>query len=69
MYRAACTVVIIVMLSLTAFNRNAVWGEWTGLWTNVIKNSPEKGRGYVNLGVGYAKRNYIKMLCQHFKLL
>ena len=61
-HRAACTVAIIIMLSLTAFNRNAVWGEWTGLWTNVIKNSPEKGRGYVNLGVGYENSDIDKAM-------
>ncbi|MBI5894066.1 MAG: tetratricopeptide repeat protein [Deltaproteobacteria bacterium] len=45
--------IIIAMLSLAAFQRNAVWTYWADLWSNVIKNSPERGRGYVNLGIEY----------------
>lgn len=46
-------ILLIIIFSLAAFKRNAVWIDWRNLWSNVIKNSPERGRGYVNLGIEY----------------
>lgn len=52
--------IIIIIFSLVTFKRNVIWINWENLWTNVIKNSPEKGRGYVNLGIGYENSNIDK---------
>lgn len=50
-YFAASAVVII--LAAAAYNRNTVWQSELSLWTDVVKKSPAKARGYANRGVAY----------------
>jgi len=50
---AAC---IILMFSLATFSRNSeVWRTELTAWENVVKTSPNKGRGRYNLGNEYKK--------------
>lgn len=42
---------IIPLLLLTTFFRNEVWCEPGLLWRDVVKKSPLKQRGYLNLGI------------------
>jgi hypothetical protein len=44
---------IILTLSGATYARNRVWGSEIGLWEDVVKKSPRKARGYVNLGEAY----------------
>jgi Flp pilus assembly protein TadD len=42
--------VVLVFGGMT-FMRNQVWGSEESLWTDVVRKSPHKARGYDNLGV------------------
>jgi len=46
--------VIIIMLSFLTFQRNKVWKNEITLWQDVVKGSPNKPRGLLNLGKAYA---------------
>ncbi len=47
--------IITVILSLTAatYSRNMVWKDELSLWKDVVDKSPNKERGYNNLGMAY----------------
>lgn len=47
---------MIVILSIVSFNRNKVWANELALWTDSIKNSPDKARVNANLGRVYGSR-------------
>ncbi len=46
-------------LAATAHARNRVWRDEETLWSDVVRKSPNKGRGYVNLGVALYDRGRI----------
>jgi tetratricopeptide (TPR) repeat protein len=50
---AALVIGIVGALGLTAFERNKIWSNEVTLWQDVIKKSPGKARGYLNLGHAY----------------
>jgi len=50
----AMTSGIVVILGVATFERNKVWQDEVALWTDVIKKSPGKARGYLNLGRAYS---------------
>lgn len=43
-------IVIVMLFSFAAFQRNGVWSDDIGLWQDVIRKSPEKARPYNELG-------------------
>ncbi len=43
-------IVIICVNSFLTYERNKVWKDDISLWSDVIKKSPDKARGYFNLG-------------------
>jgi tetratricopeptide (TPR) repeat protein len=47
-------VIMLIVLSLAAYSRNAVWKNRVSLWEDVVRKSPEKARGHINLGIAYA---------------
>ncbi|MCA9405626.1 MAG: tetratricopeptide repeat protein [Candidatus Omnitrophica bacterium] len=54
------TVVIIILLagfSFLTIQRNRIWKDDFSLWSDVVKKSPNKSRGYVNLAVAHMDRN------------
>jgi protein O-mannosyl-transferase len=50
---AALMIGIVAALGLTSYMRNKVWTDEVTLWQDVIKKSPGKARGYLNLGRAY----------------
>ncbi|HDZ84327.1 MAG TPA: tetratricopeptide repeat protein [Nitrospirae bacterium] len=51
---AVCILVVIaVVLTGTTYARNTVWNSELSLWSDVIKKSPGKARGYNNVGMCY----------------
>ncbi len=46
--------VIIIIFSFLTFQRNKVWKDEITLWQDVVKGSPNKPRGLLNLGKAYA---------------
>jgi Flp pilus assembly protein TadD len=73
--RAAQAVVAGLLLALGAatVRRNAAWDTELSLWTDVVRKSPEKARGHVNLGLAWqnagrladAEREYRRALEIH----
>jgi tetratricopeptide (TPR) repeat protein len=47
-------VIMLIVLSLAAYSRNDVWKNRVSLWGDVVRKSPEKARGHINLGIAYA---------------
>lgn len=45
--------VLIVVFAGATYSRNRVWKDEITLWTDVVRKSPEKARGYHNLGTAY----------------
>lgn len=54
---AVALCLIIVVLTGAAYARNSVWRDDVSLWSDVVAKSPNKARGYNNLGIGLAMRN------------
>jgi tetratricopeptide (TPR) repeat protein len=44
---------VLSALCLLTYQRNAVWRNSLTLWNNVVKLSPNKARGHLNLGTAY----------------
>ncbi len=55
--RGELIILLIVVLAygLSAYQRNFVWKDQITFWSDVIGKSPNKGRGYDNLGIAYHK--------------
>ena len=49
-------ILVVLLYSLAAFTRNLVWEDDLTLWSDVIRKSPGKARGYNNIGVFYAEK-------------
>ena len=47
---AALLIILFIGLALATYERNRVWETRIALWSDVVKKSPEKPRGYMNLG-------------------
>ena len=56
---------IIVVLSITTYERNFVWHDELTLWQDVIKKSPQNARGHFNLGVAYNSRGMHDKAIEH----
>jgi tetratricopeptide (TPR) repeat protein len=62
--------IIIIILAGTSYARNAVWKDEISLWSDVVKKSPKKARGYNNLGFAYEKAGlYAKALEKYNKAI
>ncbi len=47
---------LVLPLCIAAYSRNLVWGSEVTLWKDVVMGSPNKPRGYYNLGLAYQKQ-------------
>jgi tetratricopeptide (TPR) repeat protein len=64
--------VLLVILGLAglasgAILRNNVWRDDIALWKDVIKKSPEKARGYNNLGSAYRRKNENEVAMRYYE--
>ena len=60
-------IILILPLSVAAYHRNQVWKDEVALWTDVVKKSPDKARGYDNLGVAYYQQGQINEAIKEYK--
>jgi len=56
---AACIIVLSV-LAVSTFSRNLVWQSEESLWADVVRKSPRKARGYVNLSQVYIDKKELE---------
>jgi tetratricopeptide (TPR) repeat protein len=50
-------VAVVLLFSVAAFARNGVWTDGSRLWGDVVKKSPNKERGFNNLGLWYSEKH------------
>jgi len=50
-----CGLIVIILAGAT-YARNKVWESELSLWEDVVKKSPDKARGYNNLGTWYDRK-------------
>jgi len=60
-------IVVILSLSGITLARNRVWKNEITLWTDVVKKSPNKARGYNGLGFALKERGEIDSAIVYFK--
>lgn len=49
----ATVTALVIVLSILTVNRNTVWKDEVTLWTDVTRKSPNKARGFNELGIAY----------------
>jgi tetratricopeptide (TPR) repeat protein len=59
--------VIIIILSGATYARNNLWLDEVSFWQDVIKKSPSKTRGRVNLGYSYSKQGRFEEAIREFQ--
>ena len=59
--------IIAVMLTGTAYARNAVWKERIILWEDAVSKSPMKARPHNNLGNAYQSQGFIDKAIEQFQ--
>ncbi|MCA9398833.1 MAG: tetratricopeptide repeat protein [Candidatus Omnitrophica bacterium] len=55
--RMVVIIALLTGLSFLTVQRNRVWVDDFRLWSDVVKKSPNKSRGYVNLAAAFMDRN------------
>lgn len=50
------TACIALFLSIAAYSRNNVWGDWITFWSDNVAKAPAKARPHLILGIGYYYR-------------
>ncbi|MBI5196158.1 MAG: tetratricopeptide repeat protein [Nitrospirae bacterium] len=60
-------IVIIISLAGTTYSRNTVWSDEIRLWEDVVKKSPNKARGHINLGLAYDSNNLTDKAIEHLQ--
>jgi tetratricopeptide (TPR) repeat protein len=61
-------VVIPLALSVATYSRNAVWKSKISLWEDVVRKSPQKERGYNNLGNAYKSMGLFDRAIEHYTI-
>ena len=57
---------IVIILSVMTFQRNKVWKNEITLWQNVVQGSPQKPRGFLNLGKAYSDYGQLSLAMQYY---
>ncbi len=60
-------IAIVCAAGIATYQRNAVWSTVESLWGDVIQKSPDKSRGYVNIGDYYFKRQSHNKALPYFR--
>lgn len=62
--------VIVIILTGATYARNIVWQNEVALWEDVVKKSPNKALGYLNLGLALSNRKqFDKALAAYEKVI
>ncbi len=59
--------VVVILFSVATYQRNRVWNDEISLWADVVQKSPNKARGYINLGAVYREQNRLQEAIQAYK--
>jgi len=58
--------VLVIVLTFCAVQRNTVWLTESGLWGDVLVKAPKKARGYYSLGIVKKKSNRIEEAIEYY---
>jgi tetratricopeptide (TPR) repeat protein len=61
-----CTLIVLALAGST-YARNMVWADEISLWSDVVIKSPQKARGYNNLGFAYKNRGVTREAIQYYQ--
>ncbi|TAL22841.1 MAG: tetratricopeptide repeat protein [Nitrospirae bacterium] len=66
--KAIIPVLFLTIIGLTSatYARNMVWQDELSLWSDVVKESPNKARGYYNLGTTYQDKRQFDMAIENY---
>lgn len=59
-YAISSFAAFVMLLGYSAYSRNYVWSSGEAFWSNVIKNAPDKARGYNNFAVALSEKGKYK---------
>ncbi len=59
--------VVVVIFSVATYQRNKVWKDEVSLWADVVQKSPNKARGYLNLGNAYQMLGRLEESIREYK--
>lgn len=68
--RYTCLTIMVSVLALWTYQRNAVWQDDIHLWQDCVKKAPRTPRGYTNLGNAYLNhKHFNKAIAAYEKAL
>lgn len=59
---------LLLVFSIAAYSRNAVWDSRISLWEDVVKKAPKKERGHTNLANAYKTEGMEDKARKHFEI-
>lgn len=59
---------LLILFSIAAYARNAVWDNRISLWEDVVKKAPNKERGHTNLANAYKAEGMADKAKKHFEI-
>jgi tetratricopeptide (TPR) repeat protein len=59
---------VILALTGATYARNAVWKDGVTLWRDVVSKSPNKARGYNNLGNAYSNQDQFEQAIEQYRI-
>ena len=62
-------VVLVLMYSFMAFERNRAWHDELSLWDDAVKQSPKSARAYLNRGAAYQSRGDLDHAMQDYNMV
>jgi tetratricopeptide (TPR) repeat protein len=65
--KIALMLVIVLVLSISTYNRNAIWKDPQILWEDVIAKAPNNARAYNNLGVAFKDEGKMNKAIEQFE--
>jgi tetratricopeptide (TPR) repeat protein len=57
---------LVIVLAGAAYARNMVWHDEVAFWSDVVSKSPDKPRGYLNLGLAYQNQKDLEKALAHY---
>ena len=60
--------IVVITLSIAAYQRNVVWQDGISLWEDVVRKSPQKARGHSNMGVVYKDKGMTDKAIEHYQI-
>lgn len=65
-YLLSVLAVVSVILALSAYKRNILWGDNYLMWLDNFDKSPNKAEVNNNVGIGYAHKGFIDKAMEHY---